>query len=223
MARIAVVHHDRKSNVGRLRPHLSRHEWVDVPAWEADFPTDVDAVVVTGGVMGAYDTEEHPWLADEKRWIAGRVEADIPVLGICLGSQLLADALGGRAFRAERPEVGVFELHYTEAGASHPIVSLLGKRALFVHQDTFELPPDATLLAYTDNYPAAFEIGSALALQPHPETEAAEAESWADAENFTLLERAGVAREEFSAQLAAHEAYADAAAEELFGAWFSKL
>lgn len=223
MVRIAVVHHERDSSVGRLGPHLAQHQTIDVPAWEGAFPAEVDAAIITGGVMGAYDTADHPWLAEEKRWIAGLVEADLPVLGICLGCQLLADSLGGRAYLADLPEVGVIGIHYTTAGANHPIVSLLGERALFVHQDTFELPPGATLLASTAAYPAAFELGSALALQPHPETPAVEAESWADAEDFHLLERAGLPREEYSAQLAAHEDYADAVAEELFGAWFSKL
>lgn len=222
MSRIAVVHHNREIGVGRLAPFLDRHERADVWAPRAEFPDQVDAAVVMGGFMGAYETEAHPWLEEEKRWLAKRVADETPILGICLGAQLLADALGGRAFLAPRPQVGVVEVELTEEGARHPVVVHLGGRALFAHQDTFDLPAEATLLATTDAHPAAFQHGSALAIQPHPETPLNEALLWPDDPGFDMLERAGMTRPEYDTTLKAHADVADQAANKMFAAWFGE-
>lgn len=223
MARVAVVHHNRELGVGRLAPFLDRHTVVDLWAPDEDFPDDVGAVVVMGGFMAAYETDLHPWLEGEKRWLAKRVGDDTPVLGICLGAQLLADATGGRAFRAPRPEVGVVPVELTEAGVRHPVASQLPGRAFFAHRDTFDLPSDAVLLAATEEYPSAFQIGSALAVQPHPETPVDEAIRWADHPAFDLLELAGVDREEYAADLREHSGEMEGASRRLFRAWFEGI
>lgn len=223
VSRIAVVHHNRELGLGRLEPVLADHPVTHVWAPDAEFPDQADAVVMMGGFMGAHETDSHPWLAEEKRWLAKRVAGDTPVLGICLGAQLLADALGGRAFTAPRPEVGVADVRLTGAGSRHPVASRLGPRAFFAHQDTFEVPPEGTLLATTEEYPAVFELGSALGVQFHPETPADEALRWADDPGFDLLERAGIAREDYAREVREHEAEAEEAAADLFEAWFGTL
>lgn len=220
MSRIALVNHTPDLSPGRLKPFLDRHDVVEVWAPDGEFPRDVDAAVVMGGFMGAYETSDHPWLVTEKQWLAESVEQDMPVLGICLGSQLLADALGGRAYLAPAPEVGVVEMMPTEEGKRHPVMAALGTRSFFAHQDTFDVPPAATLLARTASHPAAFTQGSALALQPHPETPLWEALSWADEPGFDMPERVGMSREEYMAQLEEFADEAEAAAEKAFGAWF---
>lgn len=209
--------------MGRLRPHLEGHDLVEVWAPDVDFPNDVDAIIVMGGFMSAYDVEEHPWLDDEKRWMGKQVEAGTPVLGICLGAQMLADVLGGRAFLAPVPEVGVVDIELEPAGRDHPVVREIGDAAFFAHEDTFELPPDATLLATTDSYPTAFEIGSALGIQCHPEVPADEAIEWAADPRFDMLERAGKTPEEFVAEMQAADERLAGFADRLFTAWFSRL
>ena len=159
-----VIEHEPDASVGRLAPHLAAHQVTMVrPAGGDALPptAGIDGVIVLGGSMGAYEVDGHPWLVDEKAWIAQVASDDVPMLGICLGAQLLADATGGRAFRSERRvEAGVYRLHPTEAGRRDAVMPHAGDAVFAVHGDTFELPPDATLLASSDDYIQAFRVGS---------------------------------------------------------------
>ncbi len=132
-------------------------------------PEDVSAVVSLGGLMGAYEEDRYPYLTAEKAYLRGAVGAGLPVLGICLGCQLLAATLGGRAFRAASAEVAVASIELTAAGRADPVTIHLDGPVLVWHQDTWEPPSGAVVLARTDGYPQAFRLGSALGLQPHPE------------------------------------------------------
>jgi len=148
----------------------------------ATIPDHVDwsAAVSLGGLMGAYEEERYPYLREEKRYLRDAVAGDMPVLGICLGCQLLADTLGGRAYRAPESEVAVDTVSLTPLGVEDPVVAALNGPTLIWHQDTWELPPDADLLAETDRCPQAFRKGSALGIQPHPEASPEIVKGWID-------------------------------------------
>ena len=224
--RVAVLYHceqtthrlddvlgEKGASVERFRMDLDQR----VPA-DGGF----DAVVVLGGSMGAYEEDRHPWLGEEKAWLRALVDAGTPVLGICLGSQLLADVLGGRAYLAERPEAGVVPLRLTEAGSGHPVLSKAGPRVFTLHQDTFELPPGAVLLGQSDDYPQAFQLGSALAVQFHPDADHQLGVEWAK-EIAPFLERAGVELVDYQSSLEEAEADLDRESRSLFRAFLETV
>lgn len=179
-------------------------------------------VVSLGGVMGAYDEGRYPFLADEKRFLQAAADRGLPVLGICLGCQLLADALGGAAYRAPRIEIGVLDVTLTERGAADPVLRELDSPTLVWHQDTWDLPPGAELLAETADYPQAFRAGRVLGIQPHPEATPEIARAWAATEGLDHFARAGLDREELLAAVDSASAGAAAMAKRLFGAWVSE-
>lgn len=223
-----VVKHSCGS-VGRLAERMEHAgvEWEEINTAEGEaLPTveEIGALVIMGGVMGAYETEDNPFLLREMDLVRQAEARRIPVLGICLGSQLLAAALGGRAYLADGPEVGAVSVELTEAGLEHPVVSkVAGRRVFSMHQDTFESPPDSRLLAHSDRFPQAFVRGSALGIQFHPETHNAEASEWVNQGARELLERAGKTPEEFAAEMEEAEAEFVEGAHGLFDAWIAGL
>jgi GMP synthase (glutamine-hydrolysing) len=132
--------------------------------------------VVMGGPMGAFDDLDHPHLPAERELIAECASRDIPVLGVCLGAQLLAASLGGRVYRGPTLEVGLGTVQLTEDGRRDPVLGPAGPElaVLHWHQDTFELPDGATLLASSAQYcHQAFRVGMAYGLQFHVEIDGA--------------------------------------------------
>jgi GMP synthase (glutamine-hydrolysing) len=138
----------------------------------------------------------------EKDFIKGQLAAETPVLGVCLGSQLIADAIGGRAYLGSGTEVGFITLQRTEAGASDSTVAALDGSVVAWHQDTFDLPADAEVLAFTGAYPHAYRHGSALGVQAHPELTPEMWAGWMAEEGAGDLEKAGIDPAEFNQRLA---------------------
>lgn len=137
-------------------------------------PGTPDMLVVMGGPMNVYDEAEHPYLAEEKRFIAQCADDGSAVLGVCLGAQLLSVALGGEVTRNPEPEIGWFPIELTAEGAQSPVLGVLPRRfvALQWHGDTFSVPPGAVHAARSvacENQ--AFEVdgGRILAMQFHLE------------------------------------------------------
>jgi GMP synthase-like glutamine amidotransferase len=147
-------------------------------------PRAYDLIVALGSECAAFD-DTVPWIARERRMLRAAADADVPVLGICFGGQLLAQALGGTAARADRPEIGWVEIESRDP-------SLVGQGPwLTWHSDRFTPPPGATLLADGAAGPQAFSIGRSLGIQFHPEVTPAIVADWV-AGGAAELEREGI-------------------------------
>ncbi len=145
-------------------------------------PLGPELLVILGGPIGAYEEESYPFILDELRLLENRLAADLPTLGVCLGSQLMARALGARVYAGGRREIGWAPLVLTEAGRRCSIRFLAPEETpvLHWHGDTFDLPRGAVRLASTSAYEnQAFAWGRrALALQFHAEATAGGLERW---------------------------------------------
>jgi GMP synthase-like glutamine amidotransferase len=115
-------------------------------------PDAFDWLIVMGGPMGTYDEALYPWLVEEKRCIRAAIDAGRSVLGICLGSQLIANALGAQVYPGPEKEIGWLPIRKTDAGRGHPLlVAMPDEFTVFHwHGDTFDLPEGAELLASSD-------------------------------------------------------------------------
>jgi GMP synthase (glutamine-hydrolysing) len=139
----------------------------------------VAGAVVMGGPMNADETDRHPGLAAIREWLAEAVRRELPVLGICLGSQLLARALGAAVVPGERKEIGFAPV--TVEDPDDPVLGGLAPRAevLHWHGDVFELPTGATHLASSAlTAHQAFRVGNAWGVLFHPEADLALARKW---------------------------------------------
>lgn len=144
-------------------------------------PDAFDAVIVLGGIMGVHDDSVHPFLRMLKTWLA-RVLADgTPLLGVCLGGQLLADVTGGVVSSNRCGEKGLVEVVLTAAGAADRLFSGSDRRfpVFQWHNDSFTIPAAAVHLAASEVCPGqAFRIGNAWGVQFHPEVNEAIVAAW---------------------------------------------
>lgn len=134
-------------------------------------PRETDFLVVMGGPMSVTEEDKYPWLVEEKEFLRRHIHAGKPVLGICLGAQLIASALGARVFPNREKEIGWFPIELTEAGEqSGYFLPETPFTAFHWHGDTFEIPKGAELLAHSEGCAhQAFSIHRALGLQFHLE------------------------------------------------------
>ncbi len=159
-----------------LRQYLTPKESIaDVDA------INTDLLLVMGGPMGVYEMDKYPFLKDEIIILQKRLDTGKPALGVCLGAQLMAAALGEKIYKgAAGQEIGWSPV--TVKDAAHPLRHLDGAHTSMFHWhgDTFDLPKDAKLLASSHMYPnQAYGVGkNALALQFHPEVEAQQLQEW---------------------------------------------
>ena len=177
MKRALVIRHVVHEGLAGYRAPIERagYEIQRVAACQTDFAAldlvSPDLLVVMGGPMGVYDTDAHPWISDEIAAIAARLAADRPTLGVCLGSQMLAAALGARVYAGPVREVGFAPIALSETALESPLRHVADIDVLHWHGDTFDLPEGTELLASTPAYPnQAFRRGDRLlALQFHAE------------------------------------------------------
>lgn len=110
---------------------------------------EIDAVIVLGGAVNVHEESQHPWLTAEKRLLARVLDERLPALGVCLGSQLLADAAGAPVSRCSEPEIGWHPVEVLPPGADDPLFGPLPERfdGFQWHGYGFDLPPGASALA----------------------------------------------------------------------------
>ena len=141
-----------------------------------------DLLIVLGGPIGVYEERAYPFLTGELRAIEAWLSAGKPILGICLGAQLIARALGMKVYPHHTREIGLAPIALSAAGRASPLQELAAAEytVLHWHGDTFDLPPQADLLASSElTVNQAFRLGRAtLALQFHIETPLSKLERW---------------------------------------------
>ena len=187
--RILVLQHIDAEHPGILREFMAEDgvRWDAVELDEGDPipPLDgYDAMVVMGGPMDVWEEDVHPWLVPEKAVIAEAVrEREMPFLGVCLGHQLLADALGGEVGAMASPEVGILDVELTEDGRRDPVIGSVPAtfKALQWHgAEVTRLPAGAVALARSPVCPVqAFRVGdSAFGIQYHVELTSTTVHEW---------------------------------------------
>ncbi|MDB5662477.1 MAG: glutamine amidotransferase [Sphingomonas bacterium] len=183
-----------------------------------------DLVVMMGGPMGVYEAEAHPWIACEIERLGQRLRDNRPTLGVCLGAQMIAAALGSRVFPGPAKEIGFAPITIQPINDS-PVRHLEGVPVLHWHGDTFDLPDDVELLASTELYAnQAFRRGKwLLALQCHPEMgEDPRIETWVE-EGGDCLAEAGLDAETILRRYGDHGPAAVAAGRAMIREWIAGL
>jgi GMP synthase (glutamine-hydrolysing) len=150
------------------------HQWVSsiVPQTGLPAPSEVDCLAVLGGPMSAWDEVSHPWLREEKQFLRRFVASDKPLLGVCLGAQLLADVLGARTYPGPHKEIGWFQAEASPEGRGTWLGELLPAsfETFFWHGDSFEIPAGGVRIARSEAFPnQGFIYRRVLALQFHLE------------------------------------------------------
>jgi len=158
-------------------------EWIP-SNWPPPALDGVGAAMVFGGGMNVDQESTHPWLREEKQLIRELLDDGLPVLGVCLGAQLLAEVAGAQPRRAARPEIGWHRVEVTPEGAGDPLIGPLapGFEVFLWHSYEAPLPPGAVALASTPLCLQAFRLGEARAwgVQFHPEVTSAYLDAWLD-------------------------------------------
>jgi GMP synthase (glutamine-hydrolysing) len=193
---------------------------------EAPDPVAPSLMVVLGGPISAFDDAHYPTLVPLLSMIERRIAAGLPTLGICLGAQIIARALGARVYPSGQTELGWTPLTLTEAGRTSPVRHLDGELTsmLHWHGDTFDLPAGATLLASTPTCEnQAFVWGKhVLGLQCHPEIRADRFEPWLIG-NAGEIAGHGIDVRELRADTARLGPRLEEAAQRMFGEWLDQV
>jgi GMP synthase (glutamine-hydrolysing) len=185
--KVLVVQHHPDEGPGTLGDFLRDHgaDLVFAHTWKDEIPPrepdGFDAVVSMGGPMNVYEEDKHPWLIQETRLLASAARAGLPVMGVCLGAQLIAKALGADVVQSPQKEMGWYEAKLTPAAAADPLWAGVEQAFPVVqwHGDMFQVPQGGELLATSEPCPhQAFGWKKAYGLQFHIEVTPAILEAW---------------------------------------------
>jgi GMP synthase (glutamine-hydrolysing) len=177
MKTAAVIRHVHFEDLGTLEEPLKHAgyeiQYFDIGQCNLADPTAPDLLVVLGAPVGVYEEDKYPFLRDEIDLLKMRIAEGRPALGICLGAQLIACALGARVYPSGHKEIGWAPVDLTDAALSTPLRHLANTPVLHWHGDTFDLPQNSIHLASTATCRSqAFCVGAnILGLQFHPEVD----------------------------------------------------
>jgi GMP synthase (glutamine-hydrolysing) len=228
-----VLRHVQAEGLGLLanvlREHGIHHRYLDLPRGEPP-PRDlrgVGGLIVLGGPMAVYEADRHPFLATESGLVERALTAGRPVLGICLGAQLIANVLGARVYRGERREVGWAPITLTEDGREDPVFGLMQPTAtvFHMHSDTYELPPDGRNLARSALYEQqAFRWGDLVyGLQFHLEfTETMIQRLVSESDSRAYIAEAGIDPPSLLTEAGTHVRRLGAVVQKVFSEFFSQ-
>ena len=136
-------------------------------------PGEFEVLLIMGGHMSVHDEEEFPWLLQEKQLVAHAIRQQKKILGICLGSQIIADVLGAKVYSNQEKEIGFMPVYFTETARQHPLFSHFGEKSTVFHWhgETFDLPKGAVRMAYSApcQNQAYLIDDNILGIQFHPE------------------------------------------------------
>jgi GMP synthase (glutamine-hydrolysing) len=225
-----AVRHVAFEDLGVLEPLLVARDYgvrfLDAGIDRIDASTLVapDLVVVLGGPISVYETDAYPFVTDEIAAIGARLAADKPILGICLGAQLMAAALGARVAPGPIKEIGWAPLTLTTAGRTSVLAPLDASPVLHWHGDNCELPPGCERLAATPHcqVQAFARTPRQLALQFHLETEPARFERWLVGHTVELG-KAGIDPRDLRAQVRTRGPAAREVGGEVLAAWLDSV
>lgn len=187
--RVLSIVHEQDAGPGVFTDALAA-AGADVDTWLAAeqleppaSPGAYDAIMSFGGSPHPHQEDRHPWLATEKRWLAQALAARIPLLGVCLGAELIAEAAGTPAQKLQHPEIGWYEIRLSAQGVADPVLGPVGERfrGLEWHSYAVSLPAGATALAHSDACLQAYRLGDLTwGIQFHAEVTAQDLQHWLD-------------------------------------------
>ncbi len=189
-------------------------------------PEADDLLVVLGGPISVNDAAEYPFLETELDILEKRLAADRPTLGVCLGAQLMARALGANVYPGQHKEIGWSPIQLTQAGSRSALRHLVGVGVdvLHWHGETFDMPEGAEHLASSAVYPnQAFSLGKALALQFHPEVTARGLEQWFIGHTVEIHRTDGVSVNQLRDDTALYADTLQARAYSFFSEWLEQV
>jgi GMP synthase (glutamine-hydrolysing) len=188
MKPVLCIRNDRDDTLGISVATLAEFgvQVTRLDAFDADVrwpgPDEISGLIIFGGEMNVDEIDRYPYLLAQRQLMRRAVDAGIPVLGICLGAQMLARALDARVYRAPIRELGFRPVRLTEAGQTDPLLAAFhsGDRVFQWHEDTFDVPDGAELLAVGDDVQVqAFRMGrTAWGVQFHFEVDAEGVDAW---------------------------------------------
>lgn len=193
MRKVLILQHMAHEILGTLNPYLKQKglnvRYVNFDRTPEEQPNidKYNGLVILGGPMGVYEANEYPHLKWEMQMIERALKKDMPILGICLGSQLLAQVLGSQVRQHHEKEIGWYDVKLTEDGKKDKLFEHFGEqqKVFQIHGDTYDMPKTATHLAYGDSCESqAFKYGDkAYGLQFHLEVDKAMIYRWLEKPN----------------------------------------